>query len=302
MNLRQFSTLFYGAAVFLLAACPAPAAAPERFTVSHTLGAAKVHMLSEKQSLGKSELISGLPAEQVQQLLPDGTYPAAFASFVVQIQGKNILVDAGMSETALPERLQAIGLAPEAIDTVLVTHMHMDHIGGLMREGKAVFPKATIYIAAQEQAYWQSDKAMNAVNEKRKANFIQARKVLEAYAPTLHAFKPLTLAEGPQELLPGVKAVAAFGHTPGHSMFMVESEGKRFLIWGDLTHAMVVQMPHPEATMVFDIDPAAAAASRKSVLEYAAGEGLAVGGMHVPFPGMGTMKKAAQGYSFTPLP
>lgn len=98
----------------------------------------------------------------------------------------------------------------------------------------------------------------------------------------------------------GIFPIKVYGHTPGHTAFMVVSDGERLLIWGDITHAMAVQMPHPEISVTYDVDPDAARALRLKILEYVAAHKIPVAGMHIAWPGIGTVEKAAQGYEFTP--
>ncbi|WP_051257924.1 MBL fold metallo-hydrolase [Desulfovibrio cuneatus] len=294
------------ALVALLATQAAYAAQEENTIVSHTLGSAKVHQLVEKSGMWDGpkveSLLKGVPAEVMQQFIPKGQYPSTMSAYLIQVNGKNILVDAGFSENVMVERLHTLGVQPENVDVLLLTHMHIDHIGAMLQAGKVAFPKAAVFVAEQEVAFWRNDAIMNSVPEEVKPYFVAARRVLDAYTPVLRTFSPATFAEGPKDVVPGIKAVAAFGHTPGHTMYLLESEGKNFLIWGDLVHALSVQMPHPEAFLVFDTDGPTAVASRKTVLDYVAQHNIPVGGMHLPLPGFGTIAKQGQGFAFTPLP
>ncbi len=121
--------------------------------------------------------------------------------------------------------------------------------------------------------------------------------VLELYKP--NALTLYTLDDVPTDR-DGIFAIEAFGHTPGHTVFLVVSGGEKLLVWGDIAHAMAVQMPRPEISVRYDVDPDAARASRLKILEYAATNRIPVAGMHIPYPGVGTVEKAAQGYKFTP--
>lgn len=296
----------FSAVAALCSMQPASAAQAEKNIVSHTVGSARVHQLVEKSGMWDAakvqSLLKGVPAEVMQPFIPQGQYPSSMSAYLIQVNGKNILVDAGLSENVIVERLRTLGVQPENVDVVLITHMHIDHIGALLTNGKVAFPKAAVYVAEQEMVFWRNDGIMNAAPEEVKPYFTAARKVLDAYTPALHAFSPATFAEGPKEVVPGIQAVAAFGHTPGHTMYLLQSEGNKFLIWGDLVHALSVQMPHPEAFLVFDTDNTAAVATRKAVLHYVAQHSIPVGGMHLPVPGFGTIKNEKQGFSFTPLP
>ncbi|MCL1822154.1 MAG: MBL fold metallo-hydrolase, partial [Prolixibacteraceae bacterium] len=109
--------------------------------------------------------------------------------------------------------------------------------------------------------------------------------------------------DGPSStLLPGICALAAYGHTPGHTMYLVESENEKFLIWGDLIHAMAIQMPYPEVAVTYDIDPVQAVKSRQETLKFIEKNKIPVGGIHIAFPGMGKISQNDKnGYVFTPL-
>ena len=306
MTRSLLATTFFSILTLLGAMLPAHAVQDERKITSYTVGSAKVHMRVEKSGMWDGakvqSLLQGAPAAELQKYIPQGAYPATMSAFLVQMNGKNILVDAGLSETVIVERLKALGVQPENVDVVLLTHLHADHIGALLHAGKVAFPKAAVFVAQQEAAFWRNDSIMNSVPEEVKPYFVAARKVLDAYTPALHTFSPATFAQGPKDVVPGIKAVAAFGHTPGHTMFLLESGSEQFLIWGDLVHALSVQMPHPEAYLVFDTDGPTAVASRKAVLDYVAQHNIPVGGMHLPLPGFGTIAKQGQAFAFTPLP
>jgi glyoxylase-like metal-dependent hydrolase (beta-lactamase superfamily II) len=183
--------------------------------------------------------------------------------------------------------------------------MHGDHIGGLLTEGgKIAFPKAKLYLARQERDYWTNAEIMKTFPEDRQSGFKNSQKALAAYGDAVQTFDPQGFDSAPEFLLPGVRAIAAFGHTPGHTLFMVESEEARLLIWGDLTHAMAIQMPVPRVAMTYDVDPAEAVASRLAVLKYVAEKKISVAGMHVPYPGIGEISAISSGpengYTFIP--
>ena len=262
---------------------------PNVFT--HKVGTVDVSLLSEGQGMGNSSIFVGATPEMIQKSVPDGGYPRSTNAFLVRMTGKTILIDTGTGRN-LFENLKTLGVAPDQVDVVLITHVHGDHIGGLLKDGQPAFPKAEIYLSKPEH-----DFAMN--GEARNAN---ARRMIEACQSKLRLFHPTEIDATPHSLFPGILAVAAFGHTPGHTLYMVESGNDRLLIWGDLTHAMAIQMPYPQVAMTYDVNPEMAIAARKKVLEYVAKNNITVAGMHTAFPGMGKLTKAPEdGYLHTPV-
>jgi glyoxylase-like metal-dependent hydrolase (beta-lactamase superfamily II) len=300
----KFDDLFLwsAAAAFLFFMGTRAAAAESPQVYTRKVGDFEVSLLSEGQSGGSGSNLLGADEAAMKKYVPNGTYPTAVNAFLVRTPDRLVLVDAGFGRE-LFSNLKSLGAEPGRIDTVLLTHMHGDHIGGLLLGGKAAFPKASLYLARQERDYWADEEIMRTFPEDRRGGFKNAQKVLEVYGGAVRTFDPSDLSSGGVPLLPGIKAVAAFGHTPGHTLYMVESGGAKLLIWGDLTHAMSIQMPLPEVTMTYDVDPETAAASRLAVLEYVADRKIPIGGMHVPYPGIGTVAPAPDGgYRFTPAP
>jgi len=210
----------------------------------------------------------------------------AVNTFLVHSGGKLALVDTGcgsaMGATAgrLFANLFAGGVRPEEVDTVLLTHMHPDHSNGLAdAEGRALFPRAELAMHEAEWAYWHDDPAMGRADEaSRERNFLAARGQAAPYRDRLRLFKG-------GEVFPGVTAMPLPGHTPGHTGYMVASGGDSLLIWGDIVHIPEIQVPRPEVTMAFDVDPAQAEATRRRVFDMVAADKQAFTGMHLHFPG-----------------
>jgi glyoxylase-like metal-dependent hydrolase (beta-lactamase superfamily II) len=257
--------------------------------ITFEIGSFAVSLLSEGQGQGNSGILIGATGEMLEKCAPDGKFPIATNAFLVETKDKTILFDAGYGRN-LFDNLQSLKKKVENIDVIILTHMHGDHIGGLLRDGKKSFPKATLYIPQPEYDYWMSDKAGNSAN---------ARKVIEIYKDKLQLFEPGTI-EKPQELIKGVRSVAAYGHTPGHTGYLLESDDSKLLIWGDLTHAMAVQMPYPQIAVTYDVDPKMAIEYRRQILEYVAENKIQIAGMHIPFPAMGKVRKdkTGNGYDF----
>jgi len=260
---------------------------PNIFT--YKVGAVEVVLLSEGQATGDSKIFIGATPEMIQKAMPNGTYPRSCNAFLVRIQGKNILVDTGTGRNLL-ENLNLLGITPEQIDAILITHVHGDHIGGMLKDGKVVFPNAEFWLSKAEHE-WSLNGGERTVG---------ARNVIEVYNSRLCLFEPKEIDANPELLFPGIRAIAAYGHTPGHTLFMVESGDEKLIIWGDLTHAMAIQMPFPQVAMTFDVDSEKAISARKKVLEYVVGKNITIAGIHNSFPGMGKLTKAPEGgYIYT---
>jgi glyoxylase-like metal-dependent hydrolase (beta-lactamase superfamily II) len=267
------------------------AAAQESETViTYAVGDFRVSTLSEGGRAGQSSLLKGAAPEMLQKYLPDGTFPLEVQAFLVRTPDKNILIDAGYG-TNLYKNLQSIGVAENRIDVVLLTHLHGDHIGGLLHDEKVAFPNAEVYLSQKEYDYWINHERGDA-----------ARKMLAAYRDKLHLFVPSAIDEESSVLFAGIRAIEAYGHTPGHTAFLIRSDASKWLIWGDVTHAMTIQMPCPDVALSFDSDPEQAIRTRKAVLKYVSEHDITVGGMHIPFPAVGNVATGKEeGYTFTPL-
>lgn len=272
---------------------------PDVFT--YKVGEIEVNLLSESQSQGDPGILIDATPEMLKQTIPEGTFPSAVNAFLIRSGGKIILVDAGLG-TKLFDNLLSLGVSPKEIDVVFLTHLHGDHTGGMFRDGQNAFPNAYIYVSDPEYRYWMSDEKMKALPAGKRKGFESARRVLAAYEEKLVLFAPDDLGSNSENQLAGLKAIAAYGHTPGHTMFLVESGEDKLLIWGDLTHALPVQLAYPQLAVTYDVDPQLAAGSRIATLQYVVENNIPVAGMHVPYPGMGRITAASgSGYYFSPM-
>jgi glyoxylase-like metal-dependent hydrolase (beta-lactamase superfamily II) len=212
--------------------------------------------------------------------------------FLINTGAKLELIDTGTGGSFGPSvgklvtHLRAAGYQPEQVDDIFITHMHADHIGGLTQDGKAVFPNAIVHAARQEADYWLNEAKMNAAPAAQKRGFAQAMALLEPYVAAKH-FESF---DGDIELSPGIRSVNAFGHTPGHSMYLVTSNNENLLLWGDLMHVAAAQFPNPAVTINFDSDSPAAARVRIRTFADVAAKGYLVGGAHLSFPGLGHLR------------
>jgi len=227
--------------------------------------------------------------------VPSGLAPSSILAFLLRSPEATVLIDAGLGDGAAEKILREIGVLPEEISLVLLTHLHGDHLGGLMFEGRKVFPRAQIGLARVEHDFWL-DEVNLAKYPDRRANFEMAREILSAYGG---AVQPFEFGAG---AAPGLMALAASGHTPGHTVFLLKEE--KIIFWGDLVHAAALQFPRPDLSPRYDFDPAAAAVTRLEFLKRVAQEGLVVAGVHLPAPGLGRVKEApgeAPAFTFIPL-
>ena len=215
--------------------------------------------------------------------------------YLIRGRGRIILVDAGTgmpgnSGGQLTESLAVAGVSPDDIDTVLLTHCHPDHIGGLLdTEKKTVFKHAEIMLHPLEAQHWQDDKKLETANERGQRNFRLVRQTLQAYGRNVHFFNGDKIAEG---ILP----VWLPGHTPGHTGFRIDAHDKCLLIWGDIVHYPHIQSAQPAVSILFDTDPAEAEKTRKNILEKAVSEKLLIAGMHLGQAGFGHVLRDGNGY------
>jgi glyoxylase-like metal-dependent hydrolase (beta-lactamase superfamily II) len=266
------------------------------------IGDITVTTLSDGFLDGSMAVIQNIAPEEAAQLLRDAFRPVprrtSVNTFLIQSAGRVALVDTGcgtaMAATAgkLPANMAAMGLDPAEVDTVLLTHMHPDHSNGLAdAEGRALFPKAELVLHEAERAYWHDDAAMARADEAgRERNFQAARDQAKPYGSRTRTFTG-------GEVFPGVTAMPFPGHTPGHTGYMIASGGESLLIWGDIIHVPEIQVPRPEVTMAFDVDPAQAEATRRRVFDMVATDGQAIAGMHVHFPGHAHLARRGAGYA-----
>ncbi len=229
----------------------------------------------------------------------------AESGFLVNTGKQVILVDAGAGQWwgggalgRLETSLRSAGYTPEQVDLVLITHLHSDHIGGLTtRDGRRVFSNAEVYVAKAENDFWLSSE-IAAKAPKEAQEFFQGAQAISA--PYIKAGRWHTFSSS-DEIGEGIKIVPLPGHTPGHTGYEFSSKGQRILFWGDVIHAQSVQLKHPEVSVAFDIDPAAAVAMRNKLLTALVDGKVLVAGPHMAFPGAGRLRKDGNAYSWAPI-
>lgn len=250
------------------------------------------------------------PPAEVEQLmrehlLPEKKFQPGFTPTLVNTGKELILFDTGNGANGfvprpyggwLAAQLGPAGFAPEQIGVVVLTHGHPDHIGGLMENGKPLFPKARYVMGDVEYDFWSSKDHLSAPPE---GNEYKTGKLFQANVATLASQISFLKPDG--EVAPGIRAVEAYGHTPGHLAFHIESQGKRLLFWGDCAHHEVASLARPEWHAFFDMDKEKGAATRKHIYAMAAAERLPVVGYHMSFPSIGFVEKQNEGYRWLPV-
>lgn len=244
----------------------------------------------------------GLLARMFQKSTPG--IQTAVNAFLVNTGDKLILVDSGAASCFGPTlggilgNLKAAGYAPEQVDAVLLTHLHADHACGLRTaEGAAAFPKAEVYASKQDADYWLDEKTMAAAPKGAQDLFKMAQ---DSVAPYVASGRFKTFIPG-GKLVGGLGSIAAFGHTPGHTAFLIKAGNESLLLWGDVVHNHASQLARPEVSVEFDTDSRKAIATRKRLFEEAARDKLWIGGAHLPFPGFGHVRKETNGFAWVPV-
>ncbi|MGR3434613.1 MAG: MBL fold metallo-hydrolase, partial [Shimia sp.] len=216
------------------------------------------------------------------------TYQGYFTPVLVRAGEDVILFDTGMNPEGIVGALADADTAPEDVTHVVLTHMHPDHIGGLLTDGAPTFDNAAYVTGRTEYDFWTSGPG---------AESGLGGMIAGAVGPLAER---MTFLEPGQDVRGGITAVEAFGHTPGHMTYMVESNGTQMLLAADLANHYVWSLAKPDWEVRFDADKAAAAASRRRILGMLAADRVAMSGYHLPFPGVGFVEEDGDGFRWTP--
>ena len=226
--------------------------------------------------------------------------PVPITGLVVDAGGKRVLIDTGSAgqivDTAgtLNENLVSAGITAQSIDIILISHFHPDHIDNIKtKDNGRVFPNAEIKVSAAEWAYWMDDTHLRAAPAEKKMYFLNARRIFADIAQEVTRFAP-------GEVAPGITAIAAPGHTPGHTAFAVTSGRQSMLVLSDTSFHPALFVRHPDWQLVWDVDPALAVKTRRRLLDRAAADRMLVQGYHFPFPAVGHIVRTADAYDFVP--
>lgn len=273
------------------------------------IGAFEVTALYDGQINLDTKLLKNTTPAQTQKLLArmfrTNPTPTAVIAFLVNTGNKLVLVDTGAAKVFGPTlghvlaNLKAAGYDPAQVDVILLTHLHGDHVGGLLTpEGQVAFPNAQVYAAKADADFWLSPVSLDKAPEASKMFFKAPQDATAPYIKAGH----FTTFEGQTEILPGIKPVSEHGHTPGHTGYLLESKGQKLLVWGDVVHNAAVQFPQPKVTIEFDSDQAKALATRMHLLNWTSKDRLLVAGAHLPFPGIGHVRaEGKNSYSWVPV-
>ena len=275
-----------------------------------TLGAMEVIALNDgavRRPLGE-EFVTNAPLEQVKALLASQSLPTdyidvPYTPFLLINGNQRYLFDTGFADNGpattgrLLANLAAAGLRPEDINNVVLSHFHGDHINGLRyRNGALVYPNARVHVPSVEHAFWMDDARMESAPPAMKGAFMGVRRALgNLSGDQLVKFEPGSM------VAPGITSVAAFGHTPGHTLFRIDSNGQSFAYVADITNVPALFARAPDWSVVFDMNPEMARQTRRRVFDMLVRDKMVAGGFHFPFPAFGTIEPSGNGYQFRPM-
>jgi glyoxylase-like metal-dependent hydrolase (beta-lactamase superfamily II) len=239
--------------------------------------------------------------------MPKDQMTIPFTATVINTGSKLVAIDAGNGQGAFESskgavgqyhnNLAAAGIDAKAVDVVIISHFHGDHIGGLVgTDGKPAFPNAEVMVPAGEWAFWTDDAKASAAPDGMKPAFANVKRVFDALG------RKVTQYEGGKELAPGITSMATYGHTPGHMSYTVASGNGRLFVQSDVSNHPALFVRNPGWHAAFDMDGPMAEAIRRKVYDMAATEKMLVQGYHNPFPASGYIEKDGNGYRLVPAP
>ncbi|MGH6726238.1 MAG: MBL fold metallo-hydrolase [Pseudolabrys sp.] len=233
--------------------------------------------------------------------LPPNVLPISFTALLVNTGGKLVLIDTGTAgqivDTAgfMNANLAAAGITPDAIDTIVISHFHPDHIDGIKtKDGNKVFANAEILVPEPEWKFWMDDGNMSRAEGAVHRYFLNARRIFKDITRQVRPFKPGA------EVAAGIVSIPAYGHTPGHTAFGIYSGNRSMLAMSDTARNPYLFVRHPEWQPIFDMDGLLAAKTRVVMLDRVAADRMLVEAYHFPFPACGHIAKAGTGYELVP--
>jgi glyoxylase-like metal-dependent hydrolase (beta-lactamase superfamily II) len=269
------------------------------------IGDIVVTALSDGYLDASYDFMRNIEPRDAERILKDAYRPApprvSINCFVLHSAGRVALVETGSGDKMgptlgkMPENLAKAGVDVPSIDTILLTHMHPDHSNALTgNNGSAFFPNVELVVSERDVAHWHDDAAMARATDRQKLRFFQwARDQIKPYQDRRRDAKG--------EVFPGVTAMPLYGHTPGHTGYLVASKGEQLLIWGDIVHMPDIQTRRPDVWMEPDVDGDAAVATRRRTFDMVATDRLLCAGMHMHFPGFLNLNRRSDGgYELVP--
>ncbi|KRT17796.1 hypothetical protein ASU31_00410 [Pedobacter ginsenosidimutans] len=246
--------------------------------------------------------------ERIPELLKkdflSDTVETSINTYLIKTGKSLILVDAGSGNLfgpvhggALVSSLEKAGFKPEEVTDILITHIHLDHTGGLSSDGRMIFPNAIIHINQKEIDFWQSHEKPDHSDTR---GIISNRKSYLNFKPYLQAGKVRSFQRD-TTLFPGISTHEYAGHTAGHTVYELQSKGQRLLFWGDLIHVASIQFSDAGILNEYDFDKLKAAAQRKKAYAEAANSECIIAADHISFPGIGHIRQVATGYVWVPI-
>jgi len=273
---------------------------PSSIFPSQRVGDFTITAISDGYLAASLDFLSNIDPSEASKMQSDAGQKDASTvhinCYVVRGAGRTILIDGGAGGIKqwggrLRTNLSLAGIEPSEIDTILLTHAHPDHVGGLVdRGGQIVFPNAELVAHQREVEFWQDDSNLSRASERARGNFLIARQVFNGYRDQLRTFDA-------GEVLPGISAMPLPGHTDGHSGYLLESHDQGLLVWGDIVHFPHIQIKRPDVSIAFDQDPSLAAATRSRLLDLVSSEELLIAGMHFGELGFARIKRMGRSYS-----
>jgi len=276
-------------------------------------GQTQITALLDGTNFISPSLFKGLSEQQIHESLKKYYADQAkgvqtsINAFLVNTGHSLVLVDSGAASClgshlgSVLSNLKASGYQPEQVDSILLTHLHPDHVCGISQNGVANFPNATVYVSATEANYWLSPEQLNKIPKEKQAGYLATvEKIKQAIAPYQAKQRFKTYKFGDQ--IQGFNVINSTGHTLGHTSYELKTTNETIVFVGDIVHSHSIQFDHPETSIAYDADPKQAVATRLNLFAEFAKHGEAIAAPHLPFPGIGHIYSAdGKTYQWVPI-